>query len=117
MTRQRRTCLAAAAILLPPDGSDAWVQGAQASRPDKPLRAMPPLPPLPPLPPGSPSDIVMGLAAETFVEALPAPDVVEKLRAGDQAVVGSAAAEAARALAADSQKRGEVARHIKLGLD
>ncbi|MFO1287483.1 MAG: hypothetical protein U1F49_13740 [Rubrivivax sp.] len=43
--------------------------------------------------------------------------MVEKLRAGDQIVVGSTSAEAARMLAADSQKWGEVARRIKLGLD
>ncbi|MBL8324148.1 MAG: tripartite tricarboxylate transporter substrate binding protein [Rubrivivax sp.] len=54
---------------------------------------------------------------QVFVEALKSPDVVDKLKAGDQVVVGSASADAARTLAADSQKWGEVARRIKLGLD
>jgi tripartite-type tricarboxylate transporter receptor subunit TctC len=54
---------------------------------------------------------------QAFVEALKSPDVVEKLKAGDQVVVGSTPAEAARTLLSDSQKWGEVARRIKLGLD
>jgi tripartite-type tricarboxylate transporter receptor subunit TctC len=54
---------------------------------------------------------------QVFVEALKAPEVVEKLKAGDQVVVGSLPAEAARVLASDSRKWGEVARRIKLGLD
>jgi tripartite-type tricarboxylate transporter receptor subunit TctC len=54
---------------------------------------------------------------QAFVDALKSPDVVEKLKAGDQLVVGSTPADAARTLAADSQKWGEVARRIKLGLD
>ncbi len=54
---------------------------------------------------------------QAFVDALKAPDVTEKLRASDQTVVASSAAQAAAALAADSKKWGEVARRIKLGLD
>ena len=54
---------------------------------------------------------------QAFVEALKSPDVVEKLKATDQVVLGSTAAEATRVLAADSAKWGEVARRIKLGLD
>ena len=52
-----------------------------------------------------------------FVEAIKSPDVVEKLRATDQIVLGSSSAEAAKVLAADSLKWGDVARRIKLGLD
>jgi tripartite-type tricarboxylate transporter receptor subunit TctC len=52
-----------------------------------------------------------------FVEALKSPDVTEKLRAGDQVVVGSTPAQAAAGLAADSRKWGDVARRINLGLD
>ena len=44
-------------------------------------------------------------------------DVIEKLKASDQDVVASTPAEAARTLAEDSKKWGEVARRIKLGLD
>ena len=51
------------------------------------------------------------------VDALRAPDVSEKLRAGDQVVVGSSPAEAAATLAADSQKWGALARRIRLALD
>ena len=54
---------------------------------------------------------------QAFVDALRSPDVVEKLKASDQTVVASTPAEAARSLAADSIKWGEVARRIKLGLD
>ena len=54
---------------------------------------------------------------QAFVDALRSPDVIEKLKASDQLVVGSTPAEAARSLAADSLKWGEVARRIKLGLD
>jgi tripartite-type tricarboxylate transporter receptor subunit TctC len=54
---------------------------------------------------------------QALTEALKAPDVVDKLKASDQQVVASTPAEAARRLAADSQKWGEVARRIKLGLD
>ncbi len=62
-------------------------------------------------------DSIVDRFRQAFVDALKAPDVSEKLKASDQAVVGSTAAEAARVLAADSQKWGEVARRIKLGLD
>jgi tripartite-type tricarboxylate transporter receptor subunit TctC len=54
---------------------------------------------------------------QAFVDALHAADVTEKLKAGDQTVVGSTPAEAAAALAADSRKWGAVARRIQLGLD
>ncbi len=54
---------------------------------------------------------------QAFVDALNTPDVTEKLKAGDQTVVGSTPAEAAVALAADSKKWGAVARRIQLGLD
>ena len=54
---------------------------------------------------------------QAFVDALSAPDLVEKLKAGDQTVVGSSAADAAATLSADSRKWGEVARRIQLGLD
>lgn len=54
---------------------------------------------------------------QAFVDALRAADVSAKLEGGDQRVVGSTPTEAARTLAADSQKWGEVARRIKLGLD
>jgi tripartite-type tricarboxylate transporter receptor subunit TctC len=52
-----------------------------------------------------------------FVDALRSPDVVEKLKASDQTVVGSTPAEAVSTLAANSKKWGEVARRIHLGLD
>ena len=54
---------------------------------------------------------------QAFVDALKSPDVVEKLKATDQVVLGGTPAEATRVLAADSAKWGEVARRIKLGLD
>ena len=54
---------------------------------------------------------------QAFVDALRAPDVMAKLEAGDQLVVGSTPAQAAAALAADSLKWGAVARRIGLGLD
>jgi tripartite-type tricarboxylate transporter receptor subunit TctC len=54
---------------------------------------------------------------QAFVDALNVPDITEKLRAGDQTVVGSTSAEAAAVLAADSKKWGDVARRIQLGLD
>lgn len=54
---------------------------------------------------------------QAFVDAIKSPDVVEKLRATDQIALGSTPAEAAKVLASDSQKWGEVARRIKLGLD
>ena len=54
---------------------------------------------------------------QAFIDALRSPDVVEKLKASDQTVVASTTVEAARSLAVDSVKWGEVARRIKLGLD
>ena len=54
---------------------------------------------------------------QAFVDALKAPDVTEKLLAGDQTVVGSTPAEAEAVLNADSKKWGAVARRIQLGLD
>ncbi len=54
---------------------------------------------------------------QAFVDALRAPDVMAKLEAGDQLVVGNTPAQAAAALAADSLKWGTVARRIGLGLD
>jgi tripartite-type tricarboxylate transporter receptor subunit TctC len=62
-------------------------------------------------------DAIVARFRQAFVDALTAPDVVEKLRAGDQTVVGSTPAEAAATLAADSRKWGAVARRIQLGLD
>jgi tripartite-type tricarboxylate transporter receptor subunit TctC len=50
-------------------------------------------------------------------DALKAPDVSEKLRAGDQIVVAGTPAEAATMLAADGRKWSEVVRRIQLGLD
>ena len=67
-------------------------------------------------PRGTPEAIVERFR-QAFVDALKTPDVVEKLKAGDQLVVGSTPAEAVRRLATDAQKWGEVARRIKLGLD
>ena len=54
---------------------------------------------------------------QAFVDAISSPDVVDKLKAGDQQVVASTPAQAAAQLAADSRKWGEVARRINLGLD
>jgi len=67
-------------------------------------------------PKGTPEAIVNRMR-QAFVDALNQPDVTEKLRAGDQTVVGTTPAQAATVLAADSKKWGEVARRIKLGLD
>ena len=67
-------------------------------------------------PKGVPEAIVTRFR-QAFVDALKSPDVTDKLRAGDQIVVGSTPAQAAATLAADSKKWGEVARRIKLGLD
>lgn len=67
-------------------------------------------------PRGVPEPIVTRFR-QAFVDALNAPDVTEKLRAGDQTVVGSTPGEAATVLAADSKKWGTVARRIQLGLD
>ncbi|HEX2542885.1 MAG TPA: tripartite tricarboxylate transporter substrate binding protein [Caldimonas sp.] len=60
---------------------------------------------------------IMAKFRQAFVDALTAPDVVEKLKAGDQTAVGSTPAEAAAMLAAESRKWGAVARRIQLGLD
>jgi tripartite-type tricarboxylate transporter receptor subunit TctC len=54
---------------------------------------------------------------QAFVDALKSPDVTDKLRAGDQIVVGSTSAQAAATLAADSKKWAAVAQRIGLGLD
>jgi tripartite-type tricarboxylate transporter receptor subunit TctC len=67
-------------------------------------------------PTGTPEAIVARMR-QAFVDALNQSDVTEKLRAGDQTVVGASPAQAAALLAADSKKWGEVARRIKLGLD
>jgi tripartite-type tricarboxylate transporter receptor subunit TctC len=63
------------------------------------------------------AEAIVGRFRQAFVDALNAPEVVEKLRAGDQTVVGSTPGEAAKVLAADSRKWGAVARRIQLGLD
>ena len=62
-------------------------------------------------------DAITARFRQSFLDALNAPDVGEKLKAGDQTVVGSTPAEAAARMAADSRKWGEVARRIQLGLD
>ena len=62
-------------------------------------------------------DPIVARFRQAFVDALRAPDVDEKLRAGDQVVVGNSPAEAADELAADSQKWGALARRIRLTLD
>ncbi|MEN9630026.1 MAG: hypothetical protein RJA10_3254 [Pseudomonadota bacterium] len=54
---------------------------------------------------------------QAFVDALRAPEVVDKLKASDQTVVGSTPAQAAAMIAADSAKWGAVVRKINLGLD
>lgn len=67
-------------------------------------------------PRGTPEAIVTKFR-QVLVDAMKAPDVVEKLKAGDQTVVGSTPAQAAAQLAADSKKWGAVAKKIGLGLD
>ena len=67
-------------------------------------------------PRATPEAIVMRFR-QAFVDAISNPDVVDKLKAGDQQVVASTPAQAAAQLAADSRKWGEVARRINLGLD
>jgi len=62
-------------------------------------------------------DPIVARFRQAFVDALRAPDVAEKLRAGDQVVVGNSPAEAAAELAADSQKWGALVRRIRLTLD
>ena len=67
--------------------------------------------------PRSVPDAIVARFRQAFVDAINSPDIVEKLRAGDQTVVGSTPADAAAMLAADSRKWGAVARRIQLGLD
>lgn len=67
-------------------------------------------------PRGTPEPIVARMR-QVISDALKAPDVSEKLRAGDQIVVAGTPAEAATMLAADGRKWGEVVRRIQLGLD
>lgn len=67
-------------------------------------------------PRGTPEPIVTRMR-QALVDALKQPDVMDKLKAGDQTVVASTPAQAAATLAADSKKWGEVARRINLGLD
>lgn len=67
-------------------------------------------------PRGTPESVVARMR-QVLAEALKAPDVTEKLRAGDQIVVANTPAEAAATLAADGRKWGEVVRRIQLGLD
>ena len=67
-------------------------------------------------PRGTPTAIVARFR-QAFVDALKSPDVADKLKAGDQTVVGSTPEQAAATLTADSLKWGAVARRIKLGLD
>ena len=62
-------------------------------------------------------EAILARFRQAFVDALNAPDLVEKLKAGDQTVVGSTPGEAAATLAADAKKWGAVARRIQLGLD
>ncbi|MEO5843855.1 MAG: tripartite tricarboxylate transporter substrate-binding protein, partial [Caldimonas sp.] len=62
-------------------------------------------------------DAIVARFRQAFVDALNAPDVVDKLKAGDQTLVGSSPGEAATVLAADSKKWGALARRIRLGLD
>ena len=67
-------------------------------------------------PRGTP-DLVVAKFRQAFVDALQTPEVSERLKAGDQTVVGSTPAQAQRSLSADALKWGLVARRIKLGLD
>jgi tripartite-type tricarboxylate transporter receptor subunit TctC len=60
---------------------------------------------------------VLARFRQAFVDALKVPEVTDKLKAGDQTVVGSTPAQAAALIAADSAKWGAVARRINLGLD
>jgi len=62
-------------------------------------------------------DAIVARFRQAFVDALHVPDITDKLKAGDQTVVGSTPGEAAALLAADSLKWGAVARRIHLGLD
>ena len=67
-------------------------------------------------PRGTPTPVVERMR-QVFVDALKTPDVQDRLRAGDQTVVGLGSAQSAAVLAADSKKWGDVAKRIKLGLD
>ena len=67
-------------------------------------------------PRGTPEAVITKFRA-ALLDALKQPDVVAKLTASDQVVVGSTAEQAAAALAADYKKWGEVARRIKLSVD
>ena len=67
-------------------------------------------------PRGTPEAIVQRFR-QAFVDALKSPDVLDKLKANDQAVVGSSSAEATRQIAADAKKWGAVAQRIGVGLD
>lgn len=67
-------------------------------------------------PRGTPEAIVQRFR-QAFVDALKSPDVLDKLKANDQVVVGSSSAEATRQIAADAKKWGAVAQRIGLGLD
>lgn len=67
-------------------------------------------------PKGTP-EAVISRFRQAFVEALKSPEVVEKLKANDQVVVGSTEAEASQSLAASSTKWGEVVRRINLTVD
>ena len=62
-------------------------------------------------------DAIVARMRQAFVDALNAADVTDRLRAGDQLVVGSTPAQAAAQLAADAAKWGAVVRRIGLGLD
>ena len=62
-------------------------------------------------------DAVQARFRQAFIDALKTPEVTDKLKAGDQTVVGSAPAQAAAQLTADSAKWGAVAKRIALGLD
>jgi tripartite-type tricarboxylate transporter receptor subunit TctC len=65
---------------------------------------------------GTPAAIVERMRV-AVIDAMKAGEVVERLKASDQLVVGSTTEQASATLAADSRKWGEVARRIKLGLD
>jgi tripartite-type tricarboxylate transporter receptor subunit TctC len=67
-------------------------------------------------PRGVPEPVIKAFHA-AFVEALAAPDVQARLRAGDQEPVGDAPAQATAQVIATSKKWGEVARRINLQLD
>ena len=67
-------------------------------------------------PKGTPAAVLERMR-QVFVDTLKTPEIQDRLRLGDQYVVGLGSAESAAVLAADSKKWGEVARRIKLGLD